>query len=142
MEDWKKALFVPKNTVNSRFFERYMSPAIEELEASGLFTDLKLTKNSKRGAKGITSCQITYKKVGAKQLIHDMLEEKAASHDSQSSPKEAIQPIVQVEEPKEAQKASDSTPYALDAFETPISKVEYEALEGYMQQQCLILEGV
>lgn len=146
VEDWKKALFVPKNTVNSRFFERYMSPAIEELETSGLFTNLKLTKNSKRGAKGITSCQINYKKVGAKQLVHDMLEEKTAT---QTASREAIQPTIQVEEPKEPQKAplttveaSDSTPYAEDMFGEPISKVEYEALEGYMQEQCLILEGV
>ena len=139
VEDWKKALFVPKNTVNSRFFERYLNPAIEELEASGLFTNLKLTKNSKRGAKGITSCQITYKKVGAKQLVHDMLEEKTVT---QTAPREAIQPTIQVEEPKSSQNASDSTTtYALDAFETPITKAEYEALEGYMKEQCLILEG-
>ncbi|MEQ7206962.1 hypothetical protein ABQD96_15835, partial [Enterococcus gallinarum] len=114
---------------------RYMSPAIEELEASGLFTNLKLTKNSKRGAKGITSCQITYKKVGAKQLVHDMLEEKTA-------PKEAIQPTIQVDEPKSSQNASDSTPYAEDMFGDLITKAEYEALEGYMKEQCLILEGV
>lgn len=142
VEDWKKALFVPKNTVNSRFFERYLNPAIEELEASGLFTNLKLTKNSKRGAKGITSCQIAYKKVGAKQLVHDMLEEKAAT---QTAPREAIQPIVQVEEPKEPQKAPlttvEASAYALDAFGTPISKAKYEALSKDLKQQCLILEG-
>jgi hypothetical protein len=142
VEDWKKALFVPKNTVNSRFFERYMSPAIEELEASGLFTNLKLTKNSKRGAKGITSCQITYKKVGAKQLVHDMLEEKTAT---QTAPREAIQPTIQVEEPKEPQKAPlttvEASAYALDAFGTPIAKAKYEALSKDLKQQCLILEG-
>ncbi|MEQ7183044.1 replication initiation protein [Enterococcus gallinarum] len=143
VEDWKKALFVPKNTVNSRFFERYMSPAIEELKASGLFTNLKLTKNSKRGAKGITSCQINYKKVGAKQLVHDMLEEKTAT---QSAPREAIQPTIPVEEPKEPQKAPlttvEASAYALDAFGTPITKSEYEALSKDLKQLCLILEGV
>lgn len=142
VEDWKKALFVPKNTVNSRFFERYLNPAIEELEASGLFTNLKLTKNSKRGAKGITSCQIAYKKVGAKQLVHDMLEEKAAT---QTAPREAIKPIIQVEEPKEPQNAPlttvEASAYALDAFGTPISKAKYEALSKDLKQQCLILEG-
>lgn len=142
VEDWKKALFVPKNTVNSRFFERYMSPAIEELKASGLFTNLKLTKNSKRGAKGITSCQINYKKVGAKQLVHDMLEEKTAT---QTAPREAIKPIIQLEEPKEPQKAPlttvEASAYALDAFGTPITKSEYEALSKDLKQLCLILEG-
>ena len=143
VEDWKKALFVPKNTVNSRFFERYLNPAIEELEASGLFTNLKLTKNSKRGAKGITSCQITYKKVGSKQLVHDMLEEKTAT---QTAPREAIQSTIQVEEPKEPQKAPlatvEASAYALDAFETPITKAEYEALDNDMKEQCELLEGV
>ena len=143
VEDWKKALFVPKNTVNSRFFERYLNPAIEELEASGLFTNLKLTKNSKRGAKGITSCQITYKKVGSKQLVHDMLEEKTAT---QTAPREAIQSTIPVEEPKEAQNAPlttvEASAYALDAFGTPIAKSEYEALSKDLKQQCELLEGV
>lgn len=126
VEDWKKALFVPKNTVNSRFFERYLNPAIEELEASGLFTNLKLTKNSKRGAKGITSCQITYKKVGSKQLVHDMLEEKTATQTA---------PLTTVE-------ASDSTPYAKDVFGNLLTKAEYEALDNDMKELCKLLEGV
>lgn len=111
---------------------------MEELEASGLFTNMKMSKISKKGSKAITSIQITFKKVGAKQLIHDMLEEKAAT---QSAPRESIQPTIQVEEPKELQKASDSTPYALDMFGMPITKAEYEELESYLKEQCELLEG-
>ena len=149
VENLKKALFVPEKTINSRFFERYLDVAMEELEASGLFTNMKMSKISKKGSKAITSIQITFKKVGAKQLIHDMLEEKAALQAAQKAVEVVKQPTVQVEEPKEPQKAplttleaSDSTPYyALDMFGMPITEAEYVELESYLQEQCELLEG-
>lgn len=138
LEGWKEKLYVPKSTNNQDLFRKYIMPALEELEQKGLFKIINVNKISRAGSRAITSCHITFKK-----LV------KEASQAAQTAPREAIQPIVQVEEPKEAQKASlttveasDSTPYAEDMFGVPITKVEYEALEGYMKEQCLILEGV
>lgn len=131
LEGWKENLYVPKSTNNQDLFRKYIMPALEELEQKGLFKIINVNKISRAGSRSITSCHITFKKLA-----------KEASHGSQSAPRESIQPIVQVEEPKEAHKASDSTPYALNAFETPITKAEYEALDNDMKEQCELLEGV
>ena len=121
LEGWKEKLYVPKSTNNQDLFRKYILPALEELEQKGLFKIINVNKISRAGSRAITSCHINFKKLA----------------------KEAIQPIVQVEEPKEPQKASDSTTtYALDAFETPITKAEYEALDNDMKEQCQLLEGV
>lgn len=121
LEGWKEKLYVPKSTNNQDLFRKYILPALEELEQKGLFKIINVNKISRAGSRAITSCHINFKKLA----------------------KEAIQPIVQVEEPKEPQKASDSTTtYALDAFETPITKAEYEALDNDMKEQCELLEGV
>ena len=131
LEGWKEKLYVPKSTNNQDLFRKYIMPALEELEQKGLFKIINVNKISRAGSRAITSCHITFKKLA-----------KEASHVTQTAPREAIQPTIQVEEPKSSQNASDSTTtYALDAFETPITKAEYEALEGYMKEQCLILEG-
>lgn len=121
LEGWKEKLYVPKSTNNQDLFRKYILPALEELEQKALFKIINVNKISRAGSRAITSCHINFKKLA----------------------KEAIQPIVQVEEPKEPQKASDSTTtYALDAFETPITKAEYEALDNDMKEQCQLLEGV
>jgi len=133
VEDWKKALFVPQSTINSRFFERYMTSAMEELEDSGLFTNLKLSKISRKGAKGITSCQITFRKVGSKQLIHDMIED---SKEPQTIVQEPT-PIDQVVEPTEPQKASDSNVYFINKRTGElIPEAEYQALDSNSKQLC------
>lgn len=131
LEDWKEKLYVPKSTNNQDLFRKYIMPALEELEQKGLFNIINVNKISRAGSRSITSCHITFKK-----LV------KEASHAIQTAPKESIQPTIQVDEPKSSQNASDSTPYAEDMFGDLITKAEYEALEGYMKQQCLILEGV
>lgn len=131
LEDWKEKLYVPKSTNNQDLFRKYIMPALEELERKGLFNIINVNKISRAGSRAITSCHITFKKL--------------ASHDSQTAPREAIQPIVQVEEPKEPQKAPlttvEASAYALDAFGTPITKASYSALSKDLKQQCLILEG-
>ncbi len=129
LEGWKEKLYVPKSTNNQDLFRKYILPALEELEQKGLFKIINVNKISRAGSRAITSCHITFKKLASQAAL--------------SAPREAIQPIVQVEEPKEPQKASDSTTtYALDAFETPITKAEYEALDNDMKEQCELLEGV
>lgn len=131
LEDWKEKLYVPKSTNNQDLFRKYIMPALEELEQKGLFNIINVNKISRAGSRAVTSCHITFKK-----LV------KEASHATQTAPKESIQPTIQVDEPKSSQNASESTPYAEDMFGDLITKAEYEALEGYMKQQCLILEGV
>lgn len=131
LEDWKEKLYVPKSTNNQDLFRKYIMPALEELEQKGLFNIINVNKISRAGSRAVTSCHITFKK-----LV------KEASHATQTAPKESIQPTIQVDEPKSSQNASDSTPYAEDMFGDLITKAEYEALEGYMKEQCLILEGV
>lgn len=134
LEGWKEKLYVPKSTNNQDLFRKYIMPALEELEQKGLFKIINVNKISRAGSRAITSCHITFKK-----LV------KEASQAAQSAPREAIQPTVKVEEPKEAQKASlttvEASAYALDAFGTPITKAKYEALSKDLKQQCLILEG-
>lgn len=135
LEGWKEKLYVPKSTNNQDLFRKYIQPALNELEQKGLFKIINVNKISKAGSRAITSCHITFKK-----LV------KEASHVTQSAHREAIQPIVQVEEPKEPQKAPlttvEASAYALDAFGTPIAKSEYEALSKDLKQQCELLEGV
>ena len=123
LDGWKEKLYVPKSTNNQDLFRKYIMPALEELEQKGLFEILNVNKISKAGSRAITSCHITFKKL------------------AKEAPREAIQPTIQVEEPKELQKASDSTPYALDIFGMPITKAEYEELESYLKEQCELLEG-
>lgn len=136
LEGWKEKLYVPKSTNNQDLFRKYILPALEELEQKGLFEIINVNKISRAGSRSITSCHITFKKLA-----------KEASHGSQSAPREAIQPIIQVEEPKEPQNAplttveASDTPYAEDMFGEPITKSEYEALSKDLKQQCLILEG-
>ncbi|WP_279280790.1 replication initiation protein [Enterococcus gallinarum] len=134
LEGWKEKLYVPKSTNNQDLFRKYIMPALEELEQKGLFKIINVNKISRAGSRAITSCHITFKK-----LV------KEASQAAQSAPREAIQPTIQEEEPKEPQKASlttvEASAYALDAFGTPITKAEYEALSKDLKQQCLILEG-
>lgn len=134
LEGWKEKLYVPKSTNNQDLFRKYIMPALEELEQKGLFKIINVNKISRAGSRAITSCHITFKK-----LV------KEASQAAQSAPREAIQPIIQVEQPKEPQKAPlttvEASAYALDAFGTPITKSEYEALSKDLKQQCLILEG-
>lgn len=131
LEGWKEKLYVPKSTNNQDLFRKYILPALEELEQKGLFKIINVNKISRAGSRAITSCHITFKKL--------------ASHGSQTAPREAIKPIIQVEEPKEPHKAPlttvEASAYALDAFGTPISKAKYEALSKDLKQQCLILEG-
>ena len=107
-------------------------PALEELERKGLFNIINVNKISRAGSRAITSCHITFKKLASQAAL--------------STPREAIQSIVQVEEPKEAQNAplttAEASAYALDAFGTPIAKSEYEALDNDMKEQCELLEGV
>lgn len=134
LEGWKEKLYVPKSTNNQDLFRKYIQPALNELEQKGLFKIINVNKISRAGSRAITSCHITFKKLA-----------KEASHVTQSASREAIKPIIQVEEPKEPQKAPlttvEASAYALDAFETPITKAEYEALSKDLKQQCLILEG-
>lgn len=134
LEGWKEKLYVPKSTNNQDLFRKYILPALEELEQKGLFEIINVNKISRAGSRAITSCHITFKKLA-----------KEASHVTQSASREAIKPIIQVEEPKEPQKAPlttvEASAYALDAFGTPITKSEYEALSKDLKQQCLILEG-
>lgn len=135
LEGWKEKLYVPKSTNNQDLFRKYILPALEELEQKGLFKIINVNKISRAGSRAITSCHITFKKLA-----------KEASHGSQTAPREAIQSTIQVEEPKEAQKAPlttvEASAYALDAFGTPIAKSEYEALSKDLKQQCELLEGV
>lgn len=134
LEGWKEKLYVPKSTNNQDLFRKYIMPALEELEQKGLFKIINVNKISRAGSRAITSCHITFKKLA-----------KEASHVTQTAPREAIQPTIQVEEPKEPQKAPlttvEASAYALDAFGTPIAKDKYEALSKDLKQQCLILEG-
>lgn len=133
LEGWKEKLYVPKSTNNQDLFRKYIQPALEELEQKGLFNIINVNKISRAGSRAITSCHITFKKLA-----------KEASHVSQTAPREAI---LQVEEPKEAQKAPlttveacESTPYAEDMFGTPITKASYSALSKDLKQQCKLLE--
>lgn len=132
LEGWKEKLYVPKSTNNQDLFRKYILPALEELEQKGLFNIINVNKISRAGSRAITSCHITFKKL--------------ASQATQTAPREAIQPIIQEEEPKEPQKAPlttvEASAYALDAFGTPIAKSEYEALSKDLKQQCELLEGV
>lgn len=130
LEGWKEKLYVPKSTNNQDLFRKYIQPALNELEQKGLFKVINVNKISKAGSRAITSCHITFKKLA-----------KEASHATQSAPKEAIQPTIQAEEPKESQKAPLTTSYALDMFGMPITKAEYEELESYLKEQCQLLEG-
>lgn len=131
LEDWKEKLYVPKSTNNQDLFRKYIMPALEELEQKGLFNIINVNKISRAGSRAVTSCHITFKK-----LV------KEASHATQTAPKESIKPTIPVEEPKEAQKASDSTPYAKDVFGNLLTKAEYQALDNDMKEQCELLEGV
>ncbi|WP_195493517.1 replication initiation protein [Enterococcus gallinarum] len=135
LDGWKEKLYVPKSTNNQDLFRKYILPALEELEQKGLFKIINVNKISRAGSRAITSCHITFKKLA-----------KEASHGSQSAPREAIKPIIQVEEPKEPCEAPlttvEASAYALDAFGTPISKAKYEALSKDLKQQCQLLEGV
>lgn len=131
LDGWKEKLYVPKSTNNQDLFRKYILPALEELEQKGLFKIINVNKISRAGSRSITSCHITFKKLA-----------KEAIQDSQKAIEVVKQPTVKVEEPKELQKASDSTPYAKDVFGNLLTKAEYEALEGYMQEQCELLEGV
>ncbi|MFZ4890613.1 RepB family plasmid replication initiator protein [Enterococcus innesii] len=130
LEGWKEKLYVPKSTNNQDLFRKYIQPALNELEQKGLFEIINVNKISKAGSRAITSCHITFKKLA-----------KEASHGSQTAPKEAIQPTIQAEQPKEPQKAPLTTSYALDMFGMPITKAEYEELESYLKEQCELLEG-
>lgn len=129
LEGWKEKLYVPKSTNNQDLFRKYIMPALNELEQKGLFEIINVNKISKAGSRAITSCHITFKKLS-----------KEASHATQTAPKEAIQPTIQMEEPKESKKASDSTPYAWDMFgvET-LTKAEYEAMDKDLQKQCEVI---
>lgn len=131
LEGWKEKLYVPKSTNNQDLFRKYIQPALNELEQKGLFEIINVNKISKAGSRAITSCHITFKKLA-----------KEASHAAQSAPRESIQPTIQEEQPKEPQKASDSTPYAWDPFgvET-LTKAEFDELDKDLQKQCEILEG-
>lgn len=138
LEGWKEKLYVPKSTNNQDLFRKYIQPALNELEQKGLFKIINVNKISRAGSRAITSCHITFKKLA-----------KEASHVTQSASREAIKPIIQVEEPKEPQKAplttveaSDSTSYAEDMFGVPITKAEYLALDNDMKELCELLEGV
>lgn len=135
LEGWKEKLYVPKSTNNQDLFRKYILPALEELEQKGLFKIINVNKISRAGSRAITSCHITFKKLA-----------KEASQATHRASREAIQPIVQVEEPKDPQKAPlttvEASAYALDAFGTPIAKSEYEALSKDLKQQCELLEGV
>lgn len=130
LEGWKEKLYVPKSTNNQDLFRKYILPALEELEQKGLFKIINVNKISRAGSRTITSCHITFKKLA-----------KEASHGSQKAVEVIKQPTIQVEEPKEPQKLSDSTPYAEDMFGYLITKAEYQALDNDMKQLCLILEG-
>lgn len=134
LEGWKEKLYVPKSTNNQDLFRKYILPALEELEQKGLFNIINVNKISRAGSRAITSCHITFKKLA-----------KEASHVSQKAVEVVKQPTVKVEEPKEPQTAPlttvEASAYALDAFGTPITKSEYEALSKDLKQQCLILEG-
>ncbi|MDT2987785.1 replication initiation protein [Enterococcus casseliflavus] len=131
LEGWKEKLYVPKSTNNQDLFRKYIQPALNELEQKGLFEIINVNKISKAGSRAITSCHITFKKLA-----------KEASHAAQSAPRESIQPTIQEEQPKEPQKASDSTPYAWDPFgvET-LTKAEFDELDKDLQKQCELLEG-
>ena len=128
LEGWKEKLYVPKSTNNQDLFRKYIQPALNELEQKGLFEIINVNKISKAGSRAITSCHITFKKLA-----------KEASHGSQKAVEVVKQPAIQVEEPKEPQKASDSTPYALDMFGMLITKAEYEELESYLKEQCEVI---
>lgn len=131
LEGWKEKLYVPKSTNNQDLFRKYIMPALEELQQKGLFEIINVNKISKAGSRAITSCHITFKKLA-----------KEASHAAQSAPKEAIQPTIQAEQPKEPQKAPESIPYAWDPFGVDmLTKAEYDGLESYLKEQCLLLEG-
>lgn len=129
LEGWKEKLYVPKSTNNQDLFRKYILPALEDLEQKGLFKIINVNKISRAGSRAITSCHITFKKLA-----------KEASHGSQTAPREAIQPTIQVEEPKEPQKESDSTPYAWDMFgvET-LTKAEFDELDKDLQNQCEVI---
>lgn len=119
LEGWKEKLYVPKSTNNQDLFRKYIMPALEELQQKGLFEIINVNKISKAGSRAITSCHITFKKLS----------------------KEAIQPTIQMEEPKEPLKASDSTPpYAWDMFgvET-LTKAEFDELDKDLQKQCEVI---
>ncbi|MBC9710136.1 MAG: replication initiation protein [Enterococcus sp.] len=131
LEGWKEKLYVPRSTNNQDLFRKYIMPALEDLEQKGLFEIINVNKISKAGSRAITSCHITFKKLA-----------KEASHAAQSAPKEAIQPTIQAEQPKEPQKAPESIPYAWDPFGVDmLTKAEYDGLESYLKEQCLLLEG-
>lgn len=129
LEGWKEKLYVPKSTNNQDLFRKYIMPALEELQQKGLFEIINVNKISKAGSRAITSCHITFKKLA-----------KEALQAAQTAPREAIQPIVQVEEPKEPCKVSDSTAYAWDMFgvET-LTKAEFDELDKDLQKQCEVI---
>lgn len=129
LEGWKEKLYVPKSTNNQDLFRKYIMPALEELQQKGLFEIINVNKISKAGSRSITSCHITFKKLA-----------KEALQAAQTAPREAIQPIVQVEEPKEPCKVSDSTAYAWDMFgvET-LTKAEFDELDKDLQKQCEVI---
>ncbi|MGF1932674.1 replication initiation protein [Enterococcus casseliflavus] len=130
LDGWKEKLYVPKSTNNQDLFRKYIQPALNELQQKGLFEIINVNKISKAGSRAITSCHITFKKLA-----------KEDSQAAQTAPREAIQPIVQVEEPEElSEEASESTAYAWDMFgvET-LTKAEFDELDKDLQNQCEVI---
>lgn len=131
IDDWKRSLYVPKSCTNAELFSKYIMPALEELQEKGWFSISKVDKVKRKGSKAFTSCKIVYQK--SKPI--------AVANAAEEAIQEPTPVVVQPTAPETAQKAPDSTPYALDMFGMPITKAEYDELESYLQEQCELLEG-
>lgn len=126
LEDWKKQLFIPSKVTTQDLFRKYIVPALEDLEQKGLFEATKINKISRQGARGITSCQISFKK----------LKPTASKEPPQTIVQEPT-PIDQVVEPTEPQKASDSNVYFINKRTGElIPEAEYQSLDSNSKQLC------